>query len=114
MILSKTQKLKLQMKTVAKLTYLDKSPIHGRGLFARADIPKDTILGTLQGKLCHHDGEYVLWLSKSEGFEVSCEFRYINHAKSANACYYDDLTVVALRNIKAHEEITHDYEAVDW
>ncbi len=35
--------------------------------------------------------------------------KYINHSAKPNAVYYDDFTVVALRNIKADEEITHYY-----
>jgi hypothetical protein len=53
-------------------------------------------------------------LSETEGFKVSCHLKYINHAVKANACYYDDLTVVALNCIKQGEEITHNYETADW
>lgn len=102
------------MKTFPKLTYVDKSLIHGKGLFAQTNILKDTIIGTLQGKPCQQDGRYVLWISETEGFEVSCQLKYINHAIRANACYYDDFTVVALHNIKQGEEITHNYESADW
>ena len=102
------------MKTITNLTYLASSLIHGKGLFAQIDIPKSTVIGTLEGKPSKKDGSYVLWLSETEGFEVSCHLKYINHAKKANACYYDDLTVVALRRIKQGEEITHNYETADW
>lgn len=101
------------MKTFIKSTYVNKSPIHGDGLFAQINIRKGTTIGTLEGKPCRQDGCYVLWLSETEGFEVSCDLKYINHAKQPNACYYDDLTVVALRNIKQHEEITHNYKTAD-
>jgi SET domain-containing protein len=56
----------------------------------------------------------VLWLSADEAIEVTCEFKYINHSDDPNACYYDDLSVVALRDIRPHEEITHDYASNDW
>ncbi len=102
------------MKSLKQLTYIADSSIHGNGLFARVAIPKDTVIGELTGKSCKKDGSYVLWLSETEGFEVSCDLKYINHAKNANACYYDDLSVVALRNIAKNEEITHDYECDDW
>ena len=102
------------MKTFRKLTYIDESSIHGKGLFAQTDIPMGTIIGTLEGNPCQQDGCYVLWLSDKEGIEVSCDLKYINHSYNANACYYDDLTVVALGNIKKHDEITHNYETVDW
>jgi SET domain-containing protein len=41
--------------------------------------------------------------------EVQNVFKYINHNSKPNACYYDDLTVVALRDIEKDEEITHHY-----
>jgi len=98
------------MKIIRKLAYVSDSLIHGQGLFARINIPKDTIIGILQGKPCKRNGCYVLWLSETRGFKVSCDLKYINHADKPNACYYDDLSVVALRNIEANEEITHNYE----
>ena len=97
-----------------KQTYVSDSKIHGKGLFASTDISKDTIIGTLEGKPCKRDGTHVIWLSETQAFKVSCNFKYINHADKPNACYYDDLSVVALRDIKAHEEITHDYGNADW
>ena len=99
------------MKRLEQQTYVKKSKIHGQGLFARVDIPKYTVIGIISGKPCKRNGFYVLWLSDTQGFKVSCDLKYINHADNPNACYYDDLTVVALRDIKAHEEITHNYES---
>ena len=95
------------------LTYVAESSIHGRGLFASTTIEKHTVIGYLQGKTTRKDGSYVLWLDQKTGFEVSCDLRFINHSETPNACYYDDLSVVAIRDIKAGEEITHNYEA-DW
>jgi uncharacterized protein len=95
------------------LTYVAESSIHGKGLFASKRIKKDTIIGYLEGKQTQHDGMYVLWINHDTGFEVTCILKYINHSDVPNACYYDDRSVVALRDIQAHEEITHNYEA-DW
>jgi len=102
------------MKSLESLTYVAHSSIHGKGLFARVAIPEGTIIGELSGKASRQDGSYVLWTSETEGFEVTCNLKYINHADDANACYYDDLSVVALRYIARDEEITHDYESGDW
>ena len=99
------------MTSIDQLTFVSDSNIHGKGLFARVDIPKSTVIGTIQGKYCKRNGPYVIWLSETEAFKVSCDLKYINHHDKPNACYYDDLTVVALRNIKADEEITHNYES---
>ena len=99
------------MKTLEQLTYVGKSGIHGQGLFARIDIRKNTVIGTIQGKPCDRNGAHVIWLGDNQAFKVSCNLKYINHADNPNACYYDDLSVVALRKIKSHEEITHNYES---
>lgn len=95
------------------LTYVAHSPIHGQGLFARETILKDTVIGHLEGEHTIQDGIYVLWIDEETGFEVSCDLKFINHSDRPNACYYDDKTVVALKDIQAGEEITHNYEA-DW
>lgn len=102
------------MDTLDNIAYVGDSKIHGSGLFARKTILKDSIIGSLKGSSCNRNGPYVLWLSNTEGFRVDCDLKYINHADQPNACYYDDLTVVALRDIKVGEEITHNYESAEW
>ena len=91
------------------LTYIAKSGIHGSGLFAKKPIKKGQLIGFLEGIKTTIDDTYVLWINENEGFEVQCCLKYINHADSPNACYYDDLSVVALEEIPKHEEITHNY-----
>lgn len=90
-----------------------KSNIHGKGLFAEKPIRKNTIIGEVKGRKTSEDGPHVLWLNDGQGFLVENEMRYINHSAKPNAVYYDDLTVVALKDIKAGEEITH-YYGEDW
>lgn len=91
------------------MTEVKHSPIHGRGLFASTFIPADTIIGHIEGRPATEDGPYVLWIEDDHGIEVLNDLRYINHSSAANAVYYDDLTVVALRDISPGEEITHNY-----
>ena len=89
---------------------MKKSKIHGNGLFARKNIKAGEIIGEVKGKPTKKNGPYVLWMNDdTQGFEVSCILKYINHHQQANACYYDDLTVVALKDIRKGEEITHNY-----
>jgi len=95
-------------------TYVARSEIHGQGLFARKHITSGSIIGRLRGRPCTQDAPYVLWLSDTEAMEVLCDLKYINHCDQPNACYYDDLSVVALRDIHPGEEITHNYACVDW
>lgn len=91
------------------LTYVANSNIEGLGLFATVYIPRGSIIGWLQGRPCDEDGSYVLWINDAEAILVECDLKYINHSDRPNACYYDDLSVVALRDILPREEITHDY-----
>lgn len=85
------------------------SAVHGKGLFAAEDIKKGTILGDLSGRKTKQESMYTLWVSEEEGFRVQCDFKYINHNRKPNVAYYDDLTVVALKNIKKGDELFHDY-----
>ena len=94
--------------------YVADSAIHGKGLFANTTIPGGATIGWLNGQPCSTDGDYVLWISERQGIEVLCDLRYINHSNEPNACYYDDLSVVALRDIDPYEEITHNYASNDW
>jgi SET domain-containing protein len=95
-------------------TYVAVSAIHGKGLFANSAIVGGAVIGWLKGKPCSTDGDYILWISEHQGIEVLCDLKYINHSDEPNACYYDDLSVVALRDIAAYEEITHNYNSDDW
>ncbi|HEY5602271.1 MAG TPA: SET domain-containing protein-lysine N-methyltransferase [Gammaproteobacteria bacterium] len=93
-----------------RLVYVKDSRIHGKGLFARRAIKSGAIIGEITGIVALDDGPYVLWLEEgTHAIEVQNLFKYINHNAKPNACYYDDLTVVALRDIKKDEEITHHY-----
>ena len=94
-------------------TYVADSDIHGSGLFAGRRIRAGTVIGWLRVRPASGDGAYVLWLDETHGVEVTCDLKYINHSERPNACYYDDLSVVALRDIEVGEEITHDY-GTDW
>ena len=90
------------------------SSIHGRGLFAKSWIRKGTIFGRVKGQRPRRDGPYVLWLDELKGVNIANRMKFINHSSRPNAVLYDDLTVVALRHIKAGEEITHNYGEVEF
>jgi len=88
------------------------SPLHGRGLFATQFIPEGAVLGWLKTKKAKkkkRDGPYVLWIDGKKPVRVTCDLRFINHSDRPNAAYYDDLSVMALRDILPGEEIVHDY-----
>jgi hypothetical protein len=95
-------------------TYVANSTIHGKGLFAGDHISAGTVIGWLAGIPTSIDGAYVLWLNDRKAVEVTCDLRYINHSNHPNACYYDDLSVIAVYDIPPHVEITHNYASNDW
>lgn len=88
------------------------SPLHGRGLFATRLIRKDTVIGWLETEPAGEhelEGPYVLWVDGQTPVRVTCDLRFINHSDEPNAAYFDDLSVMALRDILPGEEILHDY-----
>lgn len=97
------------MKTALRV---GKSGIHGKGLFADEPIAAGTILGYCRTRPTKEPGDYTLWLDTGP-VDVSCHLKYINHSDEPNVVYYDDLSVVALKNITAGEELTHHY-GDDW
>lgn len=97
-----------------EITYVAESLLHGKGLFAQEFIPVDQVIGYVEGHDTDVDGPYVLWSEDcTEGFEVTCCLKYINHSDHPNACYCDDSSVIALRDIQPGEEITHNYAGDD-
>jgi SET domain-containing protein len=90
------------------------SETHGKGLYATTPIKKGTLLGFCQAKRTTSPGEHTLWIDAETPWDIVCRLRYINHSRNkANVSYYDDLSVVALRNIRPGEELLHDYGA-EW
>lgn len=94
--------------------YVAASAIHGSGLFAGELIKAGEVIGSIVPKPVSENGPHVLWISEHEAHEVEGPLRFINHCTQPNACYYDDLTVVALCDIAAGVEITHDYGSDGW
>lgn len=100
-------------KAKSDAVYVGESKIHGKGLFAAKAIKEGDLLGVLNCKPTKKDGPHVLWVEDekkgSRMYKVKCDFKYINHSADPNVAYYDDLTVVALKDIEPHEELTHHY-----
>lgn len=99
------------------LAYVDASPIHGKGLFARVDIPEETFIGTYSGPATDVDGMHVLWLYNEEtgeweGIDGKNEMRFLNHSADPNAEWWDN-ELYSIRHIARGEEITFHY-GEDW
>jgi len=54
-------------KSLKAKVYIDKSPIHGLGVFAKKTIRKNEYIGTYEGVVVLSDGTYVLWVQQEHG-----------------------------------------------
>lgn len=95
------------------LAFVDESPIHGRGLFARKAIAVDTLIGEYEGPTTLTNGMHVLWIwseerERWEGIDGKNEMRFLNHSDTPNADWWG-CELYAIKPIAAGEEITFDY-----
>jgi uncharacterized protein len=104
------------------------SPIHGRGLFAAADISKDEIVMVKGGRIVNRaqlrqinarlgpveiqigDDLFIAPLTPEER---EGSMLYSNHSCDANIGMCGNIVFVALRDIRAGEELTHDWCTTD-
>ena len=95
------------------LCFVADSAVHGRGLFARDDIPAGTWIGHYESAETKHNGMHVLWVETGKedewgGYDGVNELRFLNHDSRPNG-EMDGLELYALRDIRANDEITIDY-----
>jgi SET domain-containing protein len=120
---------------MAPLSYLSlktevrESKIHGRGLFATADIAQDEIVAVKGGHIVDRktlrekitpllgpveiqidDDLFIAPVTKEER-ELS--MLYLNHSCDPNLGLRGEITFVARRDIRAGEELTHDWAMTD-
>lgn len=101
------------------MIYVKESPQHGRGVFARHGILTGTPLITFCGPLLRRVDldpcDYHLQIGDDLYLGASGKpDDYVNHSCEPNAGFSDNLTLCALRDVKADEEITWDYScAID-
>ena len=120
---------------VKRLSYLSpktevgESPIHGRGLFAVADIAKNEVVAvkgghivdreTLQREITPTLGPVEiqigddLFITPVTQEERELSMLYSNHSCDANLGLHGEITFVAIRDIRAGEEVTHDWAMTD-
>ena len=106
---------------------------HDRGLFARKDIPRGTVIGCFDGRArlfaigpdgrldtetndfkdliqLRRVGDAVLALAPVDSFEG---IDFANHSCTPNANLKAGVVMVARRHIRADEQITLDYRKMD-
>jgi hypothetical protein len=110
-------------------TEVRESKIHGRGLFATAAIAKDEIVAvkgghivdrkTLREKITPRFGPVEiqidddLFIAPVTEEEREGSMLYSNHSCDANLGMRGGITLVAMRDIRAGEELTHDWAMTD-
>src|SRR5437868_2221744 len=110
-------------------TEVRESKIHGRGLFATTDIAKNEIVAvkgghivdreTLRHKVTPRLGPVEiqiddnLFIAPVTDEERELSMLYSNHSCDANLGIRGEITFVAMRNISAGEELTHDWAMTD-
>ncbi len=121
--------------TMMRLSYLSTktevraSRIHGLGLFATADIAKDEIVAvkgghivdrkTLREQISPRLGpveiqiDEDLFIAPITEEEREGSMLYSNHSCNPNLGMRGEITFIAMRHIRAGEELTHDWAMTD-
>ena len=109
-------------------TEVRESKIHGRGLFATADIAKDEIVAVKGGHIISREelrevtprlgpveiqiGDN-LFIAPVTDEERELSMLYSNHSCDANLGMRGEITFIAMRDIRSGEELTHDWATTD-
>jgi hypothetical protein len=110
-------------------TEVSESKIHGRGLFATSDIPKDEIVAVKGGHIVDRETlrreitprlgpveiqiDDNLFIAPMTDEERELSMLYSNHSCDPNLGIRGEITFVAMRDIRAGEELTHDWAMTD-
>jgi hypothetical protein len=121
--------LMIRVSYLSLKTEVCESKIHGRGLFATADIAKGEIVAvkggrivdrkTLREKITPRLGPVEiqidddLFIAPVTDEERELSMLYSNHSCDANLGMRGEITFVAMRDIRAGEELTHDWATTD-
>jgi uncharacterized protein len=119
----------VRLSYLSPKTELRERNIHGRGLFAMADIAKNEIVAVKGGHIFDRKAlrEKVtprlgpveiqidddLFIAPVTDEERELSMLYLNHSCDPNLGMRGDITFVAMRNICAGEELTHDWAMTD-
>ena len=119
----------IQLSYRSPKTEVRESKIHGRGLFAAADIAKDEIVAVKGGHIVDRKtlGEKIspvlgpveiqidddLFIAPVTEEERETSMLYSNHSCDPNLGMRGEITFVAMREIRAGEELTHDWAMTD-
>lgn len=107
-----------------KKIVVKKSGIHGKGLFITTDVKKGDHITYIKGDYTRKKSSknkteaksIPMWYGVTRTLWIDpkdTEFCYFNHSCSPNTAIVGIKNVIALKNIKAGEELTFDYSMTD-
>jgi len=91
---------------------------YGHALAAARPLPAGAVVARFEGPIVPTDAvpdserAYVLWLGDDRWMIPQSPARYLNHSCAPNCRVLDDDTVVTLRPVARHEELTISYNTV--
>jgi hypothetical protein len=110
-------------------TDVRESKIHGRGLFATADIAKGEIVAVKGGHIVDRKSlreritpvlgpveiqiDDNLFIAPLTNEERELSMLYLNHSCDPNLGMRGEITFIAIRDIRAGQELTHDWAMTD-
>ncbi len=119
----------MSLSYLSPKTEVRESKIHGHGLFATADIAKDEVVAVKGGHIVDRETprreitprlgpveiqiDDDLFIAPVTDEERELSMLYSNHSCDANLGVRGEITFVAMRNISAGEELTHDWAMTD-
>jgi uncharacterized protein len=119
----------LPLSYLSPKTKVSESKIHGRGLFATSDIAKDEIVAVKGGHIINRETLHRqvtpllgpveiqidddLFITPVTKEERELSMLYSNHSCDANLGIRGEITLVAMRDIRMGEELTHDWAMTD-
>jgi len=119
----------MRLSYLSPKTEVRESEIHGHGLFTTADIAKGEVVAVkgghivtraqLREKITPNLGPVEiqigddLFIAPVTQDERELSMLYSNHSCDANLGMRGEITFVAMRNIRAGEELTHDWCTTD-
>src|SRR6202051_5364513 len=117
------------ISSLSHKTALGESKMHGGGLFATADIAKDEVVAVKGGHIVNREAlrrkitprlgpveiqiDDDLFIAPVTEEEREGSMIYSNHSCDANLGLRGEITFVAMRDIRAGEELTHDWCTTD-
>lgn len=119
----------IRVSYLSPKTEVRESKIHGRGLFAIADIARDEVVAVKGGRIVDRKTlrqeitprlgpveiqiDDDLFIAPTSDEERELSMLYSNHSCDANLGIRGEITFVAMRQIRAGEELTHDWATTD-